>query len=1009
MAFRVRNTVAVAAAVTTLAAGASAAMVRSDLVGQHGAPHRTARPSALSRFAELTFGNRRAGEAALRARAATSRLHESDPHARADATGPAVPNPLAPSSYRTPNGWGLHPVGTQVDTPRAPTGITVSPDGNNVFAVNSGIFDEQLVDLDANTFVKTESPASDLFMGVVADGSPSSATTNVWTSGGNRNMVWHYTVRGPVALNTNGPVIVPGFPTNQGIKVVGYPGNGALSPDGKTLFVVGNLSIPQNVITGFDSTSQLCPNGAPAATAGTTPICSVVNVIDVSDPSSNTPAVHLIPVGRDAYGIAVSKDGKRLYVSNWADETNAARTMTGTGTVSVVDVSARKEIQVVAVGHHPTGLALSPDGSTVAVANSADDTVSILARAADGSLGTGATVSVKTVPTAQRGATPLAVGFSPNSTYLYVALAGENAVLVLNRDGSSLPQTVAVAGNGPLTVPNTYIPTGWYPSALAVGPEPGGGAVGTSRLYAANLKGMGAGPGPNGQAEPLMGTRTEGTLSAIDVDPAEFNSWTATTVANNKWEPLFANPATNPCQPAASPLCKAATDPSFRSQLHVIEVVKENKTFDQYFGDLKALVPDADADPTWLLYGAPVTTNQHLLAAKYKIDDRFWADSEQSTTGHKWMSAGYVTEHDEITWNTEYDQGLRGDRSDGQYAPSSNPVSGPKDQDIADQEGAIDRPATRLVDATEAAGISTRVYSDDVNPSSLVLTNGDRVPESFWGIGPSNNNHGRDLDFPDTDRADVFLHGQYTSHDWSVDKTGVPPLNFGSTNTMSTTDRAKFTLDSWTSTYNTCKCQSAMPQFIYMALPIDHTLGFNPLSPTPASMVANNDLAVARIVDALSKSPFWNTTLLLISEDDTQASGDHVDAHRTFLLSTGGLAAHAHLGETPSASHEDGSFPAMLRTIEDLMGVAPLTIYDSAAAPLPSMLTNDFTDVAPGYDAVPTATVFAFNPPGTTLAKLSQTMDWRLDRTDPALVRDLLYSGIRGWPLPAADLQRLRR
>ncbi|HMC41904.1 MAG TPA: hypothetical protein VKI20_02760, partial [Acidimicrobiales bacterium] len=572
------------------------------------------------------------------------------------------------------------------------------------------------------------------------------------------------------------------------------------------------------------------------------------------------------------------------------------------------------------------------------------------------------------------------------------------------------------------------------------------------RLYVTNLKGIGAGPGPNGQAEPFSGSRTQGTVSAIDVpsDPAssQLTTWTNTVVENNNWGSLFANTGVGPCQgaPADSPLCLASVDANYRSQLHAIFIVKENKTFDQYFGDIAPLVPNADADPTWLLYGMPVTTNQHLLAQRYTISDHFWADSEQSTTGHKWTSAGYATEHDEITWNTEYDQGLRGDRSDGQY---DGQLTGPKDQNIADQEGAIDRPTSRLVDSTEGAGLSTRVYSDDVNPGSKVLANGDRVPQEAWGIGPSNSNHGRDLDFPDSDRANIFLHGSTTSHEWSLDKTGAPPSTYGTTIALcgapqadpktcsggasvpdGSTPYQHFSLDAWTAAYNACNpnhdpaldagCQKAMPQYLYVALPVDHTLGFNPQSPTPASMVADNDYSVGKIIDALSHSPFWSNTVVFITEDDTQASGDHVDSHRTFLLTAGGLAHHATAGSpTGSASHQQGSFPSVLKTVEVLLGVPQLTIYDTAAQPLDSVLVAHASDAAgtPSYTAVASPTAFFVldgslpptNPPGTTLAQLSALMDWRLDRTSPQLVRDVLYAGIRGWPLPSRDLALLNR
>jgi hypothetical protein len=204
-------------------------------------------------------------------------------------------------------------------------------------------------------------------------------------------------------------------------------------------------------------------------------------------------------------------------------------------------------------------------------------------------------------------------------------------------------------------------------------------------------------------------------------------------------------------------------------------------------------------------------------------------------------------------------------------------------------------------------------------------------------------------------------------------------------------------------------CQAKMPNFLYMALPVNHTLGFNPMSPTPASMVADNDYAVGKIVDALSKSPFWKNTLVVVSEDDTQASGDHVDAHRTYLLSAGGLSRR--LGPDGQASHQSGSFPALLKTIEVMFNLPPITVYDKTAAPMSDILVDSLDEAhanAVPYDAVRPPTPFMRNPEGTTLARLSKTMNWKLDRNNPYLLRDLLYAGIRGWKLPAHDLQLLR-
>jgi DNA-binding beta-propeller fold protein YncE len=1015
-----RFAIAVAGVLVATASGALALVARTD--GARGPAGRPL-PASLrgaERFAAMSFGDRGAGARALSAEATAEVPAVAEP----GGDPPVVPV----SAYRTPNGWLLRPAGTQVQMLRAPTGLTVSPDARTVYVVNSSLSHEDLAVVDATTLVPTFAPATDLYMGVAAD-----AAGNVWAAGGSRNRVWHFLAAGPAAVGTRHVGVFPGTP-NNGIPATGYPGNMALDDELNRLFVVGNLSVPE--APGRD-----CRDGR---------ICSVVNVVDVQQPlSPATPPVRAVPVGRDAYGIALHPAGKRLFVSNWADETRAPG---ATGTISVLDVArpgAEREIGVLPAGHHPTGLAISPDGRVLAVANSADDSVTIvwLDPGSGEVVGGPETVSVRTAPDAPRGATPLAVAFTPDSSLMLVALAGQNAVEVLAVDADrqqvrAIPRTVQL---GPATtgrrlhVPHTWIPTGWYPSALAVAPHPGERA--TWRLYVTNLKGMGAGEGFNFHFEPANG-RNQGTLSVIDLaaDPAArdraLDGWTATVVENNRWADLFdtalRSAASDPCVAAPLPsgrtvrsdlLCgqsrrPPAVDPR---SLHVVYIVKENKTFDQYFGDIKPSLPDAEADPKWLLYGEAVTTNQHNLARRYTLSDNFWADSEQSTTGHSWTSAGYANEYVEITWNTEYDQGLRGNRGAGQY--EGDVVSGKRDPEVAHQEAELFEPAERFVDlladpARNPLGLTYRVYSDDVNEGSPAAAN--QVPLGKWGLGSSPTHHGRDLDFPDTDRAQLLLHGTVTSHAWTV--CGVPctsvpqppPDTFLKELSFTAEEKARFSLDGWTAAYHSCRagggddttCQRAMPNFLYVALPVDHTLGFNPLMPTPASMVADNDYATGLVVEGLSKSPFWRNTLVFIVEDDTQAAGDHVDSHRTFLLTTGGLA-RPH-GPRGAASHQAGSFPSVLKTVEVLFGLEPLTVYDRAAVPLHDVVVDRIGDGDLGpYEAVRPPTPFVRNPPlgattglARTLALVSMQLDWRLDRTDPAVLRDLLYAGLRGWPLP---------
>src|SRR5947209_6745221 len=389
--------------------------------------------------------------------------------ATADALAVEVP-PVIGSTYRTPNDWGLTPAGQQVDTRRTPDGVAVSPDGKTVFALANSQLDNALTTIDASTLLSSPTLTSATYFGAAADSS------NVWASGGFSNKIYQYSYAdgAGAAIPTRQVSPFPGSPDN-GIPVLSYPGNMVLDQGGHRLLVAGSLSVPDSAITEFDPSAATCSD----ISDNTTSICSVINVIDVSDPSPTVmPHVHLVPVGRDAYGVALSSARKVLYVTNMADQTSNA----ATGTVSVVNIATPGEIQRVKVGKDPLGIAVSPDGSRVVVANSADDTITVLLADSHGKLKVAHTYPVRAYKGQPRGATPTAVAYSPDGSLLYVALAGQNVIQVRNADGTPIPQTS-------LNSANSYIPTGWYPDALAVGTNPSGRSG--SRLYVSNLKGLG--------------------------------------------------------------------------------------------------------------------------------------------------------------------------------------------------------------------------------------------------------------------------------------------------------------------------------------------------------------------------------------------------------------------------------------------------------------------------------------------------------------------------------------
>ncbi|MHB8512241.1 MAG: bifunctional YncE family protein/alkaline phosphatase family protein [Actinomycetota bacterium] len=841
-----------------------------------------------------------------------------------------------------PNGWSIDPAGTQVTTSRAPTGLTIGPDGA-AYAVTSGIFEESIDRIDPTTLVATKTLVGQAYKGVAASGDG-----YVWVSGGPSDMVYAYRNAGPalVSLSAEGPV--PAVPSN-GIKVAGYPG--AMLLEGSNLFVASSLSTP----------SSACDRGSS--------ICSAINVIDVSNPLAQSPSVSTIPVGRNAFDLAYRASSNTLYVSNFADQTNSlsSNPFAGSGTVSVVQKNLNgtwSQVQLVQAGLGPSGIAISPDGSSLAVADAESDQLSLYSVSSDGSLTPAKTVDLKLGPNAPLGTAPLAVKYSSDGSFLYVTLAGINAIEILNADGSAIPQTIF--SDPAETIPATFIPTGWYPDALALG-----SSNGNDRLFVANLRGDGSGPGYYAQTSVLVGTRTEGSVSVIDIpsDPsakaAAFKSWTERVVAADQSLNLYGNwgiQGPDGCTPTYVPghlglvksdvLCEAqqGTLTSRIGPIHVVMILAENKTFDAYFGDTKADLPTANSNPAFTEYGIAATPNQHALADSFTLSDNFYNEgAESSVLGHSWFSGGYTTVENELFWGMNYDEGLRGGRDAGQYAGN---VTGAKhDPEVSAQESIMNDPRTRLADEVHNAGLSSRIYSTDLNRSSVARADQLSSMGSFWGEG-SGAPTDTDLSFPDSDRANLFLHGTTTSHAWDL-LQGPPPPTFNQTYPASSNPFPRsFTLDQWNADYSSCiagggddkSCQSTMPAFIHLSYPENHTYyleaTFNPLDPTPQSMVADNDYAIGKTIEGLSHSPFWKNTIVFLSEDDNQYTGDHVDVHRTFLLTMGGLARRA--GVTGNVSHQRGSFPSILKTIEVLLGLKPLTLFDWTAAPLQDVMApND--------------------------------------------------------------------
>ncbi|MDQ1396007.1 MAG: hypothetical protein QOG64_1266, partial [Acidimicrobiaceae bacterium] len=577
--------------------------------------------------------------------------------------------------------------------------------------------------------------------------------------------------------------------------------------------------------------------------------------------------------------------------------------------------------------------------------------------------------SVRPIDGAQVGAHPDAFALSPDGRTLYVAMAGLNAVEV--RDG----RTGARVAGHPM-----YIPTGWYPSALAIT-----GTAGGYRLWVTNAKGTGTGPGANGSVG-FDGTKTGGTVSVIDlpVAAAVANLWTSTVNSNDQFQRF----KVNPCHPgngirASQVLCPPVgrTSPI----KHVLYIVVENKTFDQYFGDMDPA--QYDADPAFQLYGRNVTPNQHTLAEQghASLSDRFYSDAEVSVTGHSWTSGGVATDHNEKTWPADYDQGIRSSHGGGD--PLRPSVGGQPAKAIADADDELQDPEGGYIfEAFKRAGAT--VPSDSPGSLSMAIY-GEHTARESGDMSAYQAPHWKDGDIQyfDTCRALQFVTG-------SSPQGPSPDGNPFAADCEGRTLPPQFNLAHWSQVMDSTG-RDVMPNFMYMSLPDNHTLGTNLGSPTPASMVADNDYAIGLIVDALSHSKFWGSTAVVITQDDTQAAGDHVSALRDELEVVSPWAA-------PGANHQWGSMPSLLRTIEVLFTVSPVSINDRLAMPqheafLPKL--SDRPNLTP-YRATKPLVPFALNGPGAPGQAESASMDFsRVDRMDEQLLNAILYADARGTPL----------
>jgi DNA-binding beta-propeller fold protein YncE len=688
--------------------------------------------------------------------------------------------------------------------------------------------------------------------------------------------------------------------------------------------------------------------------------------------------------------LALSKNNTRAYVALWNAseivELDLARKSVGR------KLALLKPSNPMAPGTHPCALQLSPDGRTLYVALANRDAVAAVNVSA-GQFSVKGYFDTRLPHQSYFGAEPVALTVNTDGSRLYVANMGSDAVAVL--DTKMLTSRTARSA---MVNPLGFIPTEWMPISMIFS----GG-----KLYLATDKGKGT--GPNNMPQPFtesarnsrllrpftyIGTILYGSLATLDAAGIEKNlpQWTETVLDSNRMKAadekiVFAGGAPNPIR-------------------HVLYILKENRTYDQLLGDLsKDGKPVANGDPSLAMYGEAITPNQHKLALQFGVLDNFYDSAEISSGGHVWSNAAIGTDYLEKTWQQGYRGGHRTYDSEGMVA-DGNPLL-QKIPDVSD-------PASGYIWNNLAAHGKTYYHFGEyissifcdaakvADPQAGAMLPGGHCPrnavapgETFpaeWGGGEnkwpwavplmaSNTATKRELvghfaveapDFnlmiPDQVRAEIFLRHL---KDWLADKA---------------------------------QGNDTIPNFILMRLPNDHTLGTWPGRPSPKSSVADNDLAIGRVVEAISHSPFWDDTAICIIEDDAQNGGDHVDAHRSIALIVSKYSPHGPNG----ASFVDSRFystVSMIRTMESLLDLPPMNNNDAFSSLISTLFTGpgDQPAYTTDYGNRDNGLIYAANPPTAACARESMKMDFsHADRAPAEKLNVILWKDAMGdKPVPA--------
>ena len=679
------------------------------------------------------------------------------------------------------------------------------------------------------------------------------------------------------------------------------------------------------------------------------------------------------------YTAVITSDGQRGFVSLWNASLVAELDLLSGHVRRFIPL--RKPASPLAGGSHPTALLLNRDNSRLFVALTDRDEIAVIDTATGKPL---SYLSTKLPGQKYGGSDPEYLAFSPDEKTLFSANAISDSVAVFDLASLASGRTLQAVG---------FIPTQWYPTVVAVTRKD---------LLIATAKGSGSGPNP----KPLG--KTPDGRPHYPYGPALIHGSLARIALADVSASLPA--FTKQASDANAMRGNADHVPSAASQKirHVIYIIKENRTYDQIFGDLGV----GDGDPSLTMYGEDITPNQHKLARQFGVLDNFYDSGDVSGDGHVWSTSASISDYIAKTWPIGY----RG--KEHTYDSEGTLLGGVSVEDELPDAG---EPTGGYLWRNFAShGISYRHYGEyivslwcnaeqDATPpaSGPAKVTGLRCPRAAINKGePLENNvgnpHGSPSPYPwavpmlaKNVAAEVELRGHFDPlfPDFEVaypDQLRVDEF-LNEFNKFVASRNAR---------------QDAMPQFILLRLPNDHTAGGVKDKPSPSASVADNDLAVGRVVDAVSHSPYWDDTAVLILEDDAQNGPDHVDSHRSTALVISKYspapATHEDAAAAPFLDHSFYTTVNMIRTIESLLGVPPMNANDSRAAVMAPLFSGSGQQPAftADYRNRDNGLLYQMN---TQEWKQGENLDFsRADAVDTALLNEFLWKDRKGdIPMPA--------